>query len=118
MKAKPYAVEEVDSGKLVVSKYLMPLDDAVKFVRNVTGPKVSFAVHITRDAPTVNEDGSPTGKYFQSGFSTYLNLSRSEAVEMVTRMKNGNGLESRGARFPIEVHLNSGTFQRTTVWLG
>ena len=118
MKAKPYAVEEPTTGTLLVSKYLLTMDEAVKFIRNITGPRVGFAIHITRDAPTVKEDGSPTGKYFPGGFSTYLNLSRAQAAEMVTRMKSGEVLESRGARFPIEVHFSSGVFQHTTVWLG
>ena len=117
MKAKPYEVE--DRGSLVISKYLLTVDEAVKFVRNVTGPKVKFAEHVSRDAPTLNEEGTgPSGKYFPGGFSTYLDLSRAQALEMVTRMKAGDVLERRGARFPIEVHLSSGLISSTIVWLG
>lgn len=88
--------------------------EAVKFIRRQpTGTR--FAVTIMGDAPI---EGDP-GRVFRDALSSYVNISRPEALRIASRFLSA-GLEERGARIPVRLttFFSESLGKRATVWLG
>lgn len=75
---------------------LYTAEEAVKMVKAApTG--THFLLRIRNDAPIINE-----AKFFPSGLSSYVQVSRKVAIRLISQMLSNN-LEIKGARMPIEI---------------
>ncbi len=82
-------------------QYLLTAADAVLHIKRAPSG-TRFCLHVNIDMPVLTEPG----RVFRNGFSSYLNLSRKDAMNMLSAQGNGVPvLEERGARIPItDIH--------------
>jgi hypothetical protein len=103
--------KEIDA--LTGHEYQFTTLEAVAFVkRQPAGTRFNLAVRL--DAPVAGTEN----EVFRSGCSTYLRLSRNDALDLALSMLS-HTLEARGGRIPMRSYYSSiGTTTRKVVWLG
>ena len=79
---------------------LVTTDEAVKQIKTLAKGWKIYAV-ISGDAPIV-QDGIATDKVFGSGFYGSVEISRAQALKLMTRFLS-KALEDRGARIPLRL---------------
>lgn len=95
-----------------IVQHLLTTKQAIDFVKRVDRTNSGlFCVSIRLDARIVNEPD----KVFADGLCNYLNISRKQALHVVTNMLSPT-LEERGARITIE-EVKFDTSERPTYWI-
>lgn len=113
-KEEPKVVEVTSKPEEIQIKHMLTTKEAIAFVKKVDRTNSGlFAIHLRMDAHPV--DGGKVGDtYWPQGLSTYLNISRKDALGIVTRCLS-EPLEAKGARICITEVIR---FGRTTYWIG
>jgi len=93
--------------------HLLTTAEAIALVKKVDRTNNGkFCVHIRVDAPLVDNPE----RIFSGGCFTYLNISRKDALHMVTNMLTP-ALEARGGRIKID-EFSYSTGDKPTYWIG
>ena len=93
--------------------HLLTTEQAVAFVKKVDRTNSGkFCLRVRLDAQI---EGKP-GSIFQDGLCTYLDISRKDALHLVSGMLSAT-LEARGARIKID-EVQYGADQKPTYWIG
>lgn len=94
-------------------EFLFTSAEADKFIRNQPD-RVHFSLRVGTILPTVNEDGSETGRGFEG--LTFVSINRKQARAVVADiLKN---LEERGARIRITFHKSDYSVSKGHIFIG